>query len=88
MHEQVRQDGTVKHFISEGVYAAGHPKVGFSVPTRVCDYIEDRHGNRTNLAYTNVTLPGGVPKKLLATVTDPTGRQLSFTWSNLGSVPC
>jgi hypothetical protein len=85
--KQVGQDGTIKHFISEGVYGAGHPQVGFSVPTRVCDYIEDRHGNRTNLTYTNVTLPGGIPKKLVSTVTDPTNRTLTFTWANLGTVP-
>ena len=47
----------------------------------MCDYIEDRHGNRTNLTYTNVTLPGGVPKKLLASVTDPTGRQLHLCFN-------
>lgn len=83
--KQVGMDGTIKHFVSEGLYAAGHAKAGFPVPSRVCDYIEDRHGNRTSLTYDTVTLPGGVPKKLLHTVTDPTGRQLVFSWANLGS---
>jgi RHS repeat-associated protein len=65
-------DGTVKHFTRVG-------------DERVCDYIADRHGNTTSLAYTTVTI-GGVSRALLATVTDPSGRVLTVTWTNLGTM--
>ncbi len=44
---------------------------------RYCDYIEDRFGNRTNLVYD--------ANNLLSTVTDPSGRVLTFTWTNYGT---
>ena len=62
-------DGTIKHFTSIGT-------------SRVCNYIQDRYGNTTNLTYTTVNNAAQ-----LATVTDPSGRQLVFTWSNVGTVP-
>src|SRR5206468_448087 len=65
-------DGTVKHFFING-------------NERACDYIEDRHGNRTVLAYTLTVTIGGVTKNLLTSVTDPSGRSLGFTWTNLGT---
>jgi len=64
-------DGTVKHFTLIG-------------NTRVCDSITDRYGNQTSLTYTTVQI-GGVNTGLLNTVTDPSGRQLIFTWTNLGT---
>ncbi|GAI91858.1 unnamed protein product, partial [marine sediment metagenome] len=63
--KQIGLDGTVKHFIAIG-------------DVRVCDYIEDRHEQRTNLAYDPAT-------GLLDTVTDPSGRVLDFTWTNFGT---
>ena len=52
----------------------------------MCDYIEDRHGNRTTLSYDqSATLADGSTKALLTKVTDPVGRTLTFTWANLGS---
>lgn len=68
---QKGMDGTVKHFTRVG-------------DERVCDWISDRHGNTTSLAYTTVTV-GGVSKALLSTVTDPSGRVLTVTWTNLGT---
>jgi hypothetical protein len=74
-------DGTVKHFISGGNDPNGTP-----APVRACDYLEDRHGNRTSLTYgTTVTLTDGSTRKLLTAVTDPSGRSLVVTWTNLGS---
>ena len=64
-------DGTVKHYIADGA-------------DRVCDYIEDRHGNRTTLEYAyNRPMSDGTTKNLLSEVTDPSGRTLTFTWSDL-----
>jgi RHS repeat-associated protein len=65
-------DGTVKHFVTNQ-----------SSLERVCDYIDDRYGNRTNLAYTQTTV-GGQTVNLLQSVTDPSGRQILYTWANLG----
>lgn len=62
-------DGTIKHFFKDG-------------SERICDYIEDRHGNRTTLAYTTLAYS---TKKFLSTVTDPSGRTLTFSWTNLGT---
>ena len=79
--KQTGMDDTIKHFVPEGVDADGSPSA-----TRVCDYIEDRHGNRTVLTYgltTNKT--GGGTRKLLTKVTDPTGRELNFIWTNIGN---
>ena len=64
-------DGTVKHYI------AGPGNV------RYCDSLTDRYGNVTTLTYQDMT--AGNPK-LLATVTDPSGRTLTFTWTNFGTV--
>ncbi len=86
-------DGTIKHFVSAGTDPDGSPSA-----SRVCDYIEDRHGNRTNLTYASsltlasgqtlnnpVPLASGGTTKLLTQVTDPSGRSLAFTWTNLGT---
>jgi hypothetical protein len=64
-------DGTVKHFTQVG-------------NERVCDSITDRYNNATLLNYTTVSI-GGVSKGLLNTVTDPSGRQILYTWANLGT---
>ncbi len=48
--------------------------------SRGCNYIQDRYGNTTNLVYNTVNNAAQ-----LSTVTDPSGRQLVFTWSNLGT---
>lgn len=61
---QIGLDGTTKHFIAQG-------------NVRVCDYIEDRNGNRSSLAYD--------PDGNLDTVTDPSDRVLDFTWTNFGT---
>ncbi len=82
------QDGTVKHFIPGGTDVSGQPS-----SERVCDYIQDRHGNTTTLTYglTINLYNGGFPaqphatKKLLTQVTDPSGRSLTFSWINLGT---
>ncbi|MCW3055742.1 MAG: repeat protein [Chthonomonadales bacterium] len=66
-------DGTIKHFVT---FASSHE--------RVCDYIQDRYGNTTNLAYTQVTV-GGQTVNLLQSVTDPSGRQILYSWQNLGT---
>ena len=50
---------------------------------RCCDYIDDRYGNRTSLTYTQQTV-GGNTVNLLQTVTDPSGRQIAYTWTDLG----
>ena len=65
------QDGTVTHFT----------KVGNE---RVCDSITDRYNNATVLTYTSVAI-GGVNKALLNTVTDPSGRELLFSWQDLNA---
>lgn len=75
-------DGTVKHFVSGGTDTDGSPS-----RVRVCDYIRDRHGNQTNLTYgLTTTFPDGHTEKKLTKVADPTGRELNFTWSNVGTV--
>ena len=68
---QKGMDGTTKHFIAIG-------------NERVCDSITDRFGNATFLTYTTVQV-NSVNKGLLQSVTDPSRRQLTFTWSNLGT---
>ncbi len=65
---QKGMDGTVKHFVKNG-------------NARVCDSIEDRHGNRTELTY---GLSVGT-ESLLTRVTDPSGRYLEITWTNLNT---
>ena len=52
-------DGTIKHFVT---YAGSRE--------RVCDYIQDRYGNTTNLVYTQATV-GGQTVNLLQSVMDP-----------------
>src|SRR5205814_1210397 len=70
---QKGMDGTIKHFFKNG-------------NERDCDNIEDRHGNRTTLSYQQAaTMPDGSSRNLLSEVTDPSGRSLEFTWSNLGT---
>lgn len=69
---EIGMDGTTKHFTSVGNN------------TRACDYIKDRYGNQTNLTY-GAVVSGTAVASLLATVTDPSGRQLVFTWVNLGT---
>ena len=61
-------DGTVKHYKLNGI-------------ERVCDRITDRYGNSTVLTYVSHS---GSPRDFLDTVTDPSGRTLQFTWTNLG----
>lgn len=69
--ERRGMDGTVKHFFING-------------SERSCDYIEDRHGNRTLLTYgLQVTLGDGSTKRLLTAVTDPSLRHLEISWTNL-----
>lgn len=86
------EDGTVKHYINILTLNAGTPSATEG-NERACDYIEDRHGNRTTLTYgLTVSLPSdpsGSTRKLLTQVTDPSGRSLTFTWTNLstGSQP-
>src|SRR5207245_6141911 len=58
-------DGTIKHFFANG-------------NERDCDYIEDRHGNRTLLTY---GLWSG-ERYLLTQVIDPSGRYLNIGWTN------
>ena len=74
-------DGTVKHYVSIVTNADG--TVGNE---RACDYIQDRHGNTTNLIYgLSYVQPDGSTRKLLTQVTDPSGRSLVFHWTNLGT---
>ena len=74
-------DGTIKHYASVVTLADGT-----SGNERACDYIQDRHGNTTNLAYAqSITQPDGSTRKLLTSVTDPSGRSLAFTWTNLNA---
>jgi len=68
---QTAMDGTIKHFSAIGT-------------ARFCDYIQDRHGNQTTLAYIAV-VDNGATANLLSTVTDPSNRTLTFTWHNLGT---
>jgi len=79
--DQKGMDGTVKHFVSGGTDADGTPS-----SERVLDSITDRHGNQTVFTYAlTLNLGGLATKNLLTRVTDPSGRYLDFTWSNLGS---
>lgn len=75
-------DGTTKHF----VHVATNPDGSINYNIRACDYIEDRHGNRSNLTYgfTATAADGSTEKKVTA-VTDPVGRTLTLTWANLGT---
>ena len=76
---QKGEDGTVKHFTNVLTNADG--TIGNE---RACDFIEDRHGNTTTLAYNQtITNADGSTRKVLTSVTDPSGRQLTFQWTNL-----
>ena len=66
-------DGTIKHFVT---FAGSHE--------RACDTIQDRYGSTTNLVYTQAVV-GGQTMNLLQSVTDPSGRQILYTWTNLGT---
>jgi len=75
------RDGTTQHFTSVVTKADGT-----SGNERACDYIQDRHGNTTNLAYgLSYTQADGSTRKLLTQVTDSVGRSIVFTWTNLGT---
>jgi RHS repeat-associated protein len=77
----ISEDGTVKHYTNEVTNANGT-----SGNDRMCDYIQDRHGNRTVLAYNqSITQADGSTRNVLTSVTDPVGRSLVFTWSNVGT---
>jgi len=79
--DQKGKDGTVKHFVSGGTDTDGSPS-----GERVLDSITDRHGNQTTFTYgLTLNLGGLASKNLLTRVTDPSGRYLDFTWSNLGT---
>ena len=74
-------DGTIKHFMN----IVTKPD-GSSGNERACDYIQDRHGNTTNLTYAqSYVQPDGSTRKLLTKVTDPSNRSIVFTWTNLGA---
>jgi RHS repeat-associated protein len=66
-YTQEGQDGSKKHFFQNGSEWS-------------CDWLEDRHGNRTNLGYYQ---PSGAPRQLLRTVTDPSARYLEVTWQEV-----
>ncbi len=75
------EDGTIKHYVNVVTLADGSEG-----NERACDYIQDRHGNTTNLTYgLSYVQPNGSTRKLLTQVTDPSGRSLAFTWTNLGT---
>ena len=69
---QIGMDGTVKHFVK------------IADNWRACDYIQDRYGSKTTLAY-GATVNGAAVPTLLASVTDPVGRQLVYHWTNFGT---
>ena len=74
-------DGTIKHFMN----IVTKPD-GSSANERACDYIQDRHGNTTTLTYAqSYVQPDGSTRKLLTKVTDPSNRNIVFTWTNLGT---
>ena len=74
-------DGTIKHYVSVVTNADG--TLGNE---RACDYIQDRHGNTTNLTYgQSYVQPDGSTRKLLTKVNDPSGRVLTFVWNNFGT---
>ena len=73
------EDGTIKHYVNVVTLADGTEG-----NERACDYIQDRHGNKTTLTYgLSYVQPDGSTRKLLTQVTDPSGRSLVFTWTNL-----
>lgn len=77
--QEIGMDGTVKHFFLNGSGGAAGTE-------RACDTITDRYGNQTVLAYAQtITLADGSTKKVLTSVTDPSGRSLTFAWTNLGT---
>jgi RHS repeat-associated protein len=77
----IGEDGTIKHYTNEVTNANG-----ISANDRMCDYIQDRHGNRTVLAYgQSIVQADGSTRNLLTSVTDPLGHSIVFTWSNVGT---
>ena len=69
----IGMDGTIKHYLANG-------------SERDCDYIQDRFGNTTSLTYgETVTMADGTQRNLLTEVTDPSDRNLIFSWTNLGT---
>ena len=66
---QKSMDGTIKHFRHIG-------------NARVCDYIQDRYTNTTTLTYENEGAPS-TEEARLHSVTDPSGRTLIFTWTDV-----
>ena len=74
-------DGTVKHYINIVTKADGT-----SGNERACDFIQDRHGNKTTLTYgLSYVQTDGSTRQLLTQVTDPTSRTLTFQWTNFGT---
>ena len=68
---QVSMDGTTKHFRRIG-------------NARVCDSITDRYTNATTLTYENENA-AATEEARLQSVTDPSGRTLTFTWQDFGT---
>ncbi|MGI4791253.1 MAG: RHS repeat-associated core domain-containing protein [Janthinobacterium lividum] len=74
-------DGTIKHYTNVVIKADGT-----SGNERACDYIQDRYGNKTTLTYgQSYVQPDGSTRSILTLVTDPTGRSLTFHWTNFGT---
>lgn len=74
-------DGTIKHYTSVVTKADGT-----SGNERACDYIQDRYGNKTTLTYgLSYVQADGSTRSVLTQVTDPTGRTLTFQWTNFGT---
>ncbi len=72
-------DGTSKHYFANGGLANGGIE-------RACGWIQDRHGNRTNLTYAQtIQTDDGITRQALTQVTDPSGRSLEFHWTNIGT---
>ncbi len=74
-------DGTIKHYVNVVTLADGS-----SGNERACDYIQDRYGNKTVLTYgQSYVQSDGSTRKMLTQVMDPTGRTLTFQWTNFGT---
>ena len=74
-------DGTIKHYRNVVVNANGT-----SGNERACDYIQDRYGNKTMLTYgLSYKQADGSTRSVLTQVADPTGRTLTFQWTNFGT---
>jgi RHS repeat-associated protein len=76
-------DGSTKHYVQNSYMVAGT-----TYYERDCDYMQDRFGNRTVMTYSLVkNVDQSVSRPLLATVTDPSGRTLAFTWQDISTDP-